>query len=78
MAQLKTIDETLYYLENGKVVFTPEYHIKRGSCCGNKCRHCAFEPKYIKGNTIKSEYYEREEIGHGQSSEEATSIAKEA
>ena len=44
-------DEKLYYLENGKVVFTPEHHMARGHCCGSKCRHCPYEPKYIKGNT---------------------------
>ena len=43
--------EKLYYLEQGKVVFTPEYHMARGYCCGNKCRHCPYEPKHIKDNT---------------------------
>ena len=38
-----------YYLENGKVVFTELYHKERGSCCGGKCRHCPFDPKYKKG-----------------------------
>lgn len=45
-------DTELYYLENGKVVFTPLYHAQRGYCCGNKCRHCPYEPKFEKGNTI--------------------------
>jgi hypothetical protein len=49
--KLNNIDEKLYYLENGKVVFTPEHHMARGYCCGNKCRHCPFTPKHIKGNT---------------------------
>jgi len=40
-----------FYIEDGKYVFTKEFHLKRGSCCGNKCRHCAFFPKYKKGNT---------------------------
>ena len=40
-----------YYLnENGKVVFTEEYHLRRGRCCGSGCKHCPFEPKHIKGN----------------------------
>jgi hypothetical protein len=33
------------------VVFTPEYHMARGYCCGNKCRHCPYEPNHIKDNT---------------------------
>ena len=43
-----------YYIENNRVVFTEEYHIKRGTCCGSHggCRHCPYEPKGVKGNTI--------------------------
>jgi hypothetical protein len=29
-----------YYLENGYLVFTEAYHLKRGHCCGSGCRHC--------------------------------------
>jgi hypothetical protein len=29
-----------YYLENGYLVFTQAYHLKRGYCCGSGCRHC--------------------------------------
>ncbi len=32
-----------YYVERGLVVFTAEYLLKRGWCCGNGCRHCPFE-----------------------------------
>jgi hypothetical protein len=28
--------------ENGNVVFTAAYHLNRGTCCGNGCRHCPF------------------------------------
>ena len=31
-----------YYVEDGKFVFTPEYHLKRGHCCNSKCRHCPY------------------------------------
>ena len=48
--KLNKDDKELYYLENGRVVFTPEYHLQRGDCCGSGCRHCPYEPKYIKGN----------------------------
>lgn len=43
-----------YYVENDRVVFTEEYHTRRGVCCGshNGCRHCPYEPKGIKGNKI--------------------------
>ena len=31
-----------YYVENGKFVFTSEYHLKRGYCCNSRCRHCPY------------------------------------
>ena len=31
-----------YYLEKGNYVFTAWYHLKRGSCCQNGCRHCPY------------------------------------
>jgi len=39
-----------YYLENGAVVFTALFHLERRTCCGNKCRHCPYDPKHVKGN----------------------------
>jgi hypothetical protein len=35
--------EDFYYNEQGYVVLTEKYHLKRGSCCGNGCRHCPFQ-----------------------------------
>ena len=40
-----------YYIVDGKYVFTETYHLKRGSCCGNDCKHCPYDPIAIKGNT---------------------------
>ena len=34
--------EADYYIENGFYVFTRSYHLKRGSCCKNSCRHCPY------------------------------------
>ncbi|HEX5168974.1 MAG TPA: diphthine--ammonia ligase [Cyclobacteriaceae bacterium] len=31
-----------YYVENGLIVFTKAYHLKRGDCCGSGCRHCPY------------------------------------
>jgi hypothetical protein len=31
-----------YYYENGFMVFTEAYHLKRGYCCKNGCRHCPY------------------------------------
>jgi len=32
-----------YTNEEGFLVFTESFHLKRGTCCGNKCKHCPFE-----------------------------------
>jgi hypothetical protein len=48
------LQPTDFYWENGKMIMTEEYHKRRGTCCGNSCRHCPYEPKAIKGNkTLK-------------------------
>ena len=39
-----------FYWDEGKVVMTEQYHIKRGSCCGSGCKHCPFSPPHIKMN----------------------------
>ncbi|MDE1154853.1 MAG: DUF5522 domain-containing protein [Acidobacteriaceae bacterium] len=30
------------YWENGLVVFTEQYHLRRGFCCNSDCRHCPY------------------------------------
>ncbi|MFM7852480.1 MAG: DUF5522 domain-containing protein [Flammeovirgaceae bacterium] len=37
-----------YYMENGLLVFTEQYHLKRGFCCKNKCRHCPYNLRGAK------------------------------
>lgn len=32
-----------YYFEGGYFVFTEKYHLKRGYCCKNGCRHCPYK-----------------------------------
>ena len=34
-----------FYLDNGLMVFTADYHQRRGWCCGSGCRHCPYETK---------------------------------
>jgi hypothetical protein len=31
-----------YYWEGPVMVFTARFHLKRGYCCGNNCRHCPY------------------------------------
>jgi 2-iminoacetate synthase ThiH len=44
------IKDVHYYLEGDKVIFTEKYHLQRGECCKNNCRHCPFKEK--DGNKI--------------------------
>ena len=37
-----------YYIEGERVIFTALAHIKRGSCCGNGCKHCPYDKHYQK------------------------------
>jgi len=37
--------EDYYFSEEGYLVFTEAYHLKRGYCCQNNCRHCPYKPK---------------------------------
>lgn len=31
-----------FYFHNGLMVFTEQYHLRRGHCCGSNCRHCPY------------------------------------
>jgi len=41
----KLVEGIDYYIESGKFVFTEKYHLKRGSCCKNKCKNCPYGNK---------------------------------
>jgi len=43
----EAVAEPDYYIENGFYVFTRSYHLKRGTCCGNGCRHCPYGYKKL-------------------------------
>ena len=55
------LNEDFYYNEQGFVVLTEKYHLKKGYCCGNGCRHCPYqyeavpEPKPSELLSIKSD-----------------------
>ena len=48
--QLETRLQESHYQDGPYTVFTERAHLDRGSCCGNQCRHCPYEPQAIKGN----------------------------
>ncbi len=32
-----------YYNSDGYIVLTEKYHLDKGFCCGNGCKHCPFK-----------------------------------
>lgn len=45
------VENVHYYMDGSRVVFTALFHLQRGSCCGNGCKHCPYDPKHKKGTT---------------------------
>lgn len=43
----KFVESVDYYFDNGLMVLTGTFLLKRGYCCGNGCRHCPY-PKNEK------------------------------
>lgn len=41
--------ESDFYFENGLMVMTETYHLKRGFCCGQACRHCPYKHMNVPG-----------------------------
>ena len=57
---MKSYKENIHYYKLGdRVVFTALFHIQRGSCCGNGCKHCPYDPKYQKGRVVLSEKFSK-------------------
>lgn len=38
-----------YFSESGLMVLTEKYHLQRGYCCGNGCRHCPYNYETVAG-----------------------------
>ena len=36
-------EEDYYLLPDGRLVFTAQYHLKRGYCCGSGCLNCPYD-----------------------------------
>jgi len=53
-----------YYNEQGFVVLTEKYHLDKGYCCGNGCKHCPYEfnavPEPKRSELI--EFYEKNKL----------------
>jgi len=49
----KPLADDEFYMEAGKFVLTERFHLRRGHCCGNGCRHCPYDhvavPLQVRG-----------------------------
>ncbi len=43
--------EDFYFNEDGYIVLTAKFHLQRGECCGNGCKHCPYD--YINVEELK-------------------------
>jgi hypothetical protein len=41
--ELRSSDSEDYYFEGTAMVFTARFHLRRGYCCDNGCRHCPYK-----------------------------------
>jgi hypothetical protein len=48
-------DSPDYYIDDdGMFVMTATFHLKRGYCCGNRCKHCPYDHVNVPGNGKKT------------------------
>ena len=45
--------EDYYFSQDGFIIFTEAYHLKRGYCCNNNCKHCPWKDKKNNSSTNK-------------------------
>ena len=45
--RLKDEDDDYFFSSDGLVVFTAEYLLERGYCCGNGCVNCPYDYKNV-------------------------------
>ncbi len=53
-----------YYNEQGYIVLTEKYHLEKGFCCGNGCKHCPYQYENVP-EPRRSELSEQKDM-HGQ------------
>ena len=41
-SQKKQEEDDFYYYNDGYIIFTEKYHLKRGYCCKSNCKHCPY------------------------------------
>ena len=50
-SKIEKLDKNEYYYSDKKyIIFTEKYHLKRGYCCNNNCKHCPYKKSKKKHN----------------------------
>jgi Family of unknown function (DUF5522) len=49
----KLAPEDFYTTPDGYIVFTEQYHLKRGYCCKSGCKHCPYGFDKRTGRIVK-------------------------
>jgi hypothetical protein len=59
--------EDFYYNEDGYIVLTEKYHLKKGYCCGNGCKHCPYHyenvPEPERSELLSLKQHEKDQKG---------------
>jgi len=54
-SKIDKLDKDEYYHSpDGYIIFTEKYHLKRGYCCNNNCKHCPYKKEDKKKQNDKS------------------------
>ncbi|WP_173021606.1 DUF5522 domain-containing protein [Lewinella sp. W8] len=49
-------DSSDFYVDDdGMYVMTAAFHLRRGYCCGNRCKHCPYDHVNVPGGKQQSE-----------------------
>ena len=61
-SKIEKLDKDEYYYSNKNyIIFTEKYHLKRGYCCNNNCKHCPYKKYNEKENErSKRSYFTRD------------------
>ena len=52
-----------YFNEEGLMVLTEKYHLEKGYCCGNGCKHCPYDYEAVAEPRRSELLKKREEQG---------------
>ncbi|MCB0735388.1 MAG: hypothetical protein H6608_11925 [Flavobacteriales bacterium] len=48
-------NQDYYFDASGRLVMTRHYHLKRGYCCGNGCKHCPFDYEGVNNPLLRQQ-----------------------